>query len=88
MKRVRWLKHAVVNLEVREIDRSEIETTLQSPDYVVPSWGNLRILMRKYFDVILQQDMLLRIVVEETYMETDVVTIYKTSQIERYAKGL
>ncbi|MDP8239917.1 MAG: hypothetical protein P9X24_12575 [Candidatus Hatepunaea meridiana] len=54
MKRVRWLKHAVVNLEVREFNRSEVETTLQSPDYVVPSWGNRRILMRKYFDVILQ----------------------------------
>jgi len=32
--------------------------------------------------------MLLRIVVEESDMETVVVTIYKTSQIERYIKGL
>ena len=44
--------------------------------------------MRRYFDALLQQEMLLRIVVEETEDETVVVTLYKTSQIDRYLKGL
>ena len=43
--------------------------------------------MRRYFDTNLQQEMLLRIILEETTEEIVVVTIYKTSQIDRYLKG-
>ena len=44
--------------------------------------------MRRYFDMVLQREMLLRIIVEETEDEIVVVTIYKTSQIDKYVKGL
>jgi len=42
--------------------------------------------MRRYFDEILQQTMLLRVFVEEKAEEIVVVTVYKTSQINRYLK--
>jgi len=42
--------------------------------------------MRVYFDPVLQKEMLLRVVVEETADELVVVTVYKTSQIDRYLK--
>jgi hypothetical protein len=45
------------------------------------------VLMRRYFDQILQQEMLLRMVVEETATERVVITVYKTSQIAKYLKG-
>jgi hypothetical protein len=44
--------------------------------------------MRRYHDRILDQEMLLRIVVEDAPDETVVVTVYKTSQVHRYLKGL
>jgi len=44
--------------------------------------------MRRYFDQVLQQEMLLRIVVEDAATERVVITIYKTSQIDKYLKGL
>jgi len=44
--------------------------------------------MRRYFDAILQQEMLLRVVVEDTENELVVITLYKTSQIDRYLRGL
>ena len=44
--------------------------------------------MRTYFDAILKQEMLLRVIVEKTDAELIVVTVYKTSQIKRYMKGL
>jgi hypothetical protein len=42
--------------------------------------------MRRYFDVRLGREMLLRVVVEETPDERVVITGYKTSQIAKYLK--
>jgi hypothetical protein len=36
---------------------------------------------------IVQQEMLLRLVIEDTPLERVVVTAYKTSQIQKYLKG-
>ncbi|NJN84940.1 MAG: hypothetical protein HC802_23395 [Caldilineaceae bacterium] len=44
--------------------------------------------MRRYFDAFLQEEMLLRVVIEETESELAVITLYKTSQISRYLRGL
>jgi len=44
--------------------------------------------MRRYFDTRLQQEMLLKVVIEDTETERIVITVYKTSQIENYLKGL
>jgi hypothetical protein len=46
------------------------------------------VLLRRYFDEILQQDMLMKIVVEETLTERVVVTVYKTFQIDKYLKKI
>lgn len=43
--------------------------------------------MRRYFDQIIQREMLLRVIVEQTVGETVVVTVYKTSRIDRYTRG-
>ena len=47
-----------------------------------------RVLMGRYDDLMLHQEMLLRIVVEDAADEMVVVTGYKTSQVQRYLKGL
>ncbi len=88
MKPVRWTPHALQNLADREIERSVAEATLDDPEFSVPDPPARQILMRRYFDRVLQQEMLLRMIVEEAASETVVVTIYRTSQIERYMKEL
>ena len=88
MKPVRWSPHAIDNLADREIDRAAAEKTLANPDFVVPGQLPRLVLMRRYFDQVLQQEMLLRMVVEETSTERIVITVYKTSQIAKYLKGL
>lgn len=40
--------------------------------------------MRRYFDELLETEMLLRVVVEETGTERVVVTLYKTSRFRKY----
>jgi hypothetical protein len=88
MKPVRWTTHATKNLVDREIDRQEVEYALQAPEYVVDDAPDRQIFMRRYIDKILQQEMLLRVVVEESGDETVVITVYKTSRMDRYLKGL
>ena len=88
MKPVRWSPHAIDNLADREIDREAAEKTLANPEFVVPGQLPRLVLMRRYFDQVLQQEMLLRMVVEDTAIETIVITVYKTSQIAKYLKGL
>ena len=75
------------NLADREIDRTEADKTLAEPDLVVLGQPPRQVLMRRYFDRLLQQEMLLRIVVEETASERIVVTVYKTGQLSKYLKG-
>lgn len=87
MKRIRWSRHAVRNLTDREIDRAEAEKTLVEPEVVAPGQPPRQVLMRRYFDRLLQQEMLLRIVVEDTASERIVVTVYKTAQVGKYLKG-
>ena len=87
MNQIRWAEHAVENLGEREIDRTEAELTLRNPEVIVPDPPAREVYMRRYFDWILQQEMLMRLVVEQTESESVVVTVYKTSQIARYLKG-
>lgn len=87
MKSIRWTLHALQNLTDREIDQEEVYQALDQPISIVPGQIPRSIYMRRYFDKVLQQDMLLRVVVEETIGERVVVSVYKTSQITRYLKG-
>lgn len=87
MKPLRWSRHALKNLTDREIDRTEADKTLAEPELVAPGQAPRQVLMRRYFDRLLQQEMLLRIVVEDTLSERVVVTVYKTAQFSKYLKG-
>lgn len=75
------------NLTDREIDRTEAEKTLAEPELIAPGQPPRQVLMRRYFDQVLQQEMLLRIVIEDTPSERVVVTVYKTAQLSKYLKG-
>ena len=88
MKQVRWSSHALDNLADREIDRQAAQKTLVEPEFIVPGQLPRLVLMRRYFDQVLQQEMLLRMVVEDSATERVVITVYKTSQVAKYLKGL
>ena len=88
MKSVRWTQHAIENLANRAIDPDMADAVVRRAKLEVPDSPGRRILMGRYHDGALNQEMLLRIVVEELPEELVVVTVYKTSQIRRYLKGL
>ena len=84
MKAIRWAQHALQELARREVSREETEQTLAAPDRIVPGKSPRVIYQRRYHDALLGEEMLLRLVVEETEMELVVVTVYKTSKIRKY----
>jgi hypothetical protein len=87
MKPIRWSPHARKKAAKREVQKNEVERTITRPDSIVPGQSRRRIFMRRYFDVILETEMLLRVVVEETDTELTVVTLYKTSKFAKYEGG-
>ncbi len=87
MTSIRWTGHALKNLVDRKIDRIQAERVISDPEIVQPDPPNRTIHMRRYFDEGLEQEMLLRVVVEPNEAELVIVTLYKTSQFARYLKG-
>jgi Domain of unknown function (DUF4258) len=73
---VRWTAHALAALVDRNIDRAEVEQTIVAPELSVIDPMLRLVLMRRYFDVGLGREMLLRVVVEETPDERVVITVY------------
>ena len=84
MKPIRWTAHALDDLSVREISREEAEQTLIAPDRIAPGRPSRQIYQRQYRDALLDQQMLIRVVVEETELERIIVTLYKTSKLKKY----
>ena len=84
MKTVRWTPHAEGKLRAREIESFEVELTVTHPDAIMPGQAPRRIYQRKYYDKMMGEEMLLRVVVEETQSELVVVTVYRTSKVRKY----
>ncbi|HSH40118.1 MAG TPA: DUF4258 domain-containing protein [Chthoniobacterales bacterium] len=84
MKPVRWTAHALDDLAARDISREDAELTIEKPDRVVEGRTPRVIHQRRYHDALLDQAMLLRVVIEETELERVVVTLYKTSKLDKY----
>jgi hypothetical protein len=86
VKLLRWTSHALEALVDRDIDQAEVEQTIAAPEFSVIDPPRRAVLMRRYFDVPLRREMLLRVVVEESPNERVIVTVYKTSQIAKDLK--
>ena len=86
MKPFRWSFHARLMLSRREVEPEEAEKTLTNPDEIRPAAFPRMIYQRVYFDRALGREMLLRLVVEETDEERVVVTVYRTSRLEKYLR--
>ncbi|MFM2293925.1 MAG: hypothetical protein RLZZ350_338 [Verrucomicrobiota bacterium] len=87
MKPVRWTPHALHELAKREVDRDEVDLTLRLPDAVIPATPVRTFFQRRYLDHALSETMLLRVLVEETEFELVIVTLYKTSKLQKYETG-
>ena len=84
MKPVRWTQHALDDLAARDISREDAEHTLAAPDRIAAGRPPRLIYQRRYHDALLGEEMLLRVVIEETELERVIITLYKTSKFTKY----
>ena len=88
VKPIRWSPHALERLAEHELADDDVRLTIVAPEFVVPSRPSRRIHMRRYTDAALEQDMLVRVAIEETPTEIVVLTVYRTSKLRKYLRGL
>ena len=80
--RYRLSSHAQEEMERRQISRALVESVLESPDQIVPERG----VVQAYQS---QRDIggkmfLLRVMVDDSVDPAVVVTVYRTTKIDRY----
>ena len=77
-------RDAEANLKAREIAREDAETAIRTPALREAARPPREIVTRPYFDKVTGETMLLRAVIEESENEIAVVTLYKTSKLQKY----
>ena len=85
--RIVFHPHAEGGLRQRQIARELVNQVALEPQQRVEGYLGRRIHQSKFFDPILSKEMLLRIVVEATEGQLLIMTVYKTSRIEKYWQG-
>ncbi|KKK66893.1 hypothetical protein LCGC14_2959500 [marine sediment metagenome] len=85
--RIRLTDHARFEAERRGISEDEISSVVQSPEQRILSKKERVILQNKYYDTIEGRDMLLRVIGSQMGDVFEVITVYRTSRIEKYWSG-
>lgn len=76
--------HARFEAQRRHIDLEIVLSIIRGPQQKIPSRKGRAIFQSKYYDNIENKEMLLRAIVEQTGDVIKVVSIYKTSKIDKY----
>lgn len=76
-------KHAKEEIKRRGILEIIVETILQNPEQIVKEYGNKKA-YQSIIDLGSGKDYLIRVIVNDTIEPAKVVTMYKTSKIEKY----
>ncbi|MCK4910112.1 MAG: DUF4258 domain-containing protein [Thermodesulfovibrionales bacterium] len=85
--KIKLTDHARFEAERRGISEDEISSIVLSPQQRIPSKKERVILQNKYYDKDEGKDMLLRVIGSEKGDVFEVITVYKTSKIEKYWSG-
>lgn len=82
MKKIEIIPIARKKSKRRGIPESWIRETVNSPAQIVEGYGGRKVAQRKY--LVEDKEYLLRVVYEDKEELNEIVTLYLTSQIERY----
>lgn len=77
-------KHASSEMKRRQIDENTVKSIFKTNPQRLAGVGETIILQGKYFEPAYQQEMLLRIIGKELEADFFVITVYRTSKIDKY----
>lgn len=81
---LRFTFHAEEQMLVRELPRDVVLDTIENPQQRVATRTRRLIYQSQYFDPVEQRVMLIRAIVEADGGDLIVISVYKTSKIEKY----
>ena len=76
--------HAEEQIQARNISKDLVLNTLENPQQKTVGFNNRDIYQSRYFDVVEGKQMLIRIITENRDDNVIVISIYKTSKLEKY----
>ena len=79
--------HAIFEMKRRQIDQKEVERLIRHPGQVTDGKNNRTVIQGTYHDRKYNKQMLLIIIGEELDDTFHVITVYRTSKIEKYWRG-
>ena len=82
--KVVFSEHALFEMKRRGIEKGSVKEVAERPQQQIPSRNNKIILQSKYLDSLQNKEMLLRVIGRRTRGEFFIITVYKTSRIEKY----
>lgn len=85
MKKIEIIPIAKKKMERRGVPEEWVTETINYPAQIVEGYGGRNVAQKKY--IVKDKQYLLRVVYEEGEEVNVVVTVYLTSQVERYWKG-
>jgi len=73
---IRFSKHALLKLEQRKIPRNFVFATLRKPDYTVESYGDRKIVFRKF------KKLYLKVIFQRKSDKITIITQYWVNKIQ------
>ena len=80
-------EHARFEAQRRQIDLELLQAIIENPEQKVPSKRARTVFQSKYYDKIENKEMLLRAIVTQTGDTIKVISLYKTSKVDKYWIG-
>ena len=77
-------EHARFEMVRRQISGEMVRNVVQHPQQTVELGKKRTICQSKYYDMVEDKEMLLRVIREERYDTIYIITAYKTSKIDKY----
>lgn len=84
MKNVLIGDHARFEMERRQIPESLVREVILSPQQILLTRKGRKVYQSKFIDQIQDKEMLLRVIIIESSNDLRVITVYKTSKVEKY----
>jgi LysM repeat protein len=76
--------HARFEAQRRQIDLELAQAIVENPGQKIPSQRARIVFQNRYYDKIENKEMLLRVIVAQSGDKLKVISVYKTSKIDKY----
>jgi hypothetical protein len=77
-------EHARFEAQRRGIDLELVRSIVEHPQQIIPAKKNRLVLQSKYHDKLEEKEMLLRVIIEPVENSQKVISVYRTSKMDKY----